>query len=190
MKEFETIIKSINITPLRDESLEHSWSYESNVAEVNQMLSYNCPDSIFSEMFKVQLSQLLYQRYVVIENEPISVPISSLLQTLRCVEKGTKARGKLNSISDKVGFEVQHVHFGESSFITENWLNHARKTKLGKQPLNIDSMYESLIESRSKPKKTGEWLVYSFQHGVIKFWCLWLHEAGDDKLVETIRQHI
>jgi len=102
------------------------------------------------------------------------------------VSKADTNRGILKNISRRVGFDVNHAHFAQSSCITENWANHARKTKLVDQPLSRDIIYESLISPLTKKNKTGEWVVFSETDQGIKFWCIWLHEAGDDNLINLI----
>ncbi|QDO82389.1 hypothetical protein FM037_02950 [Shewanella psychropiezotolerans] len=189
MNKVEKIIQSVNISPRRDKQLELKWEYIDYAVQVDELLAYYCLEAVFCDLIKVQVSQLIHQGYVLIEGSPISVPLSALMNTLESIASGDKTERKLRHISKKIGFDIQHAHFSESSFIVENWLNYARNTNLGKQPVTFENMYNSLIESTSKPNKTGEWVVYSNQKGFTKFWCLWLHQAGDDTLVENIRQH-
>jgi hypothetical protein len=44
-----------------------------------------------------------------------------------------------------------------------------QKTKLSDQGLSSELMYKSLISSRSKKNKTGEWVVFSKTDSGIKF---------------------
>jgi len=138
-------------------------------------------------LLKLQLSQLYHQGYVVIENIAVSVPVSSVLSVLENIGSIGNGRGKLRNISNQLGFDVMHTHFGQSSFIVENWANHARRTKLKEKCLDIETMYQSLIESVSNDYKTGEWVVFSKLNGSITVWCLWLHKAGDEALVRELQ---
>jgi hypothetical protein len=107
-------------------------------------------------------------------------------QFMKSFSKVGASRGRLKKVSKRVGFEVSHVHFAQSSCIAENWVNHASKTKLAKEALSSEVMYKSLISSLSKKNKTGEWLVFSKTDNGIKFWCIWLHQGGDNNLINVI----
>ena len=97
------------------------------------------------------------------------------------------SRGSLKHISKSLGFDVQHEHFAQSSCIETNWLNQLRKEGSVSKSSKIETVYESLISSLSKKKKTGEWIVYSKNSSGTVFWCIWLHESGDEKLIELIK---
>ncbi|MGP1832929.1 hypothetical protein ACTTBA_07595 [Shewanella frigidimarina] len=186
MSSVEDIIKSVNVPINRDFALEAIWLYEDYSAKVDEALAYHCPNAMISFQMKQQISKLYHQGYVVIENQPIAVPVLSVFRELEIITSCNKGR-KLKNITKSVGFEVLHSHFGQSSFIVENWVNHAKSTKLKEQKLSIENMYSSLLESVSKSKKTGEWVVYSRLNQTVQFWCLWLHEAGDEALIKILK---
>ncbi|MEG3753581.1 hypothetical protein [Psychromonas arctica] len=186
MSSIEGIIKSLNIPIRRDYDLENSWLYENYVARIDEALEYHCPNSTFSLSMKQQISKLYHQGYVVIENLPVAVPVHAVLRELEIIASSNKGR-KLKKITNGVGFEVLHSHFGQSSFIVENWANYVKNLKLDEQEINVETMYSSLLESVSKPKKTGEWVVYSRLNQTVHFWCLWLHEAGNEALIKLLK---
>ncbi|HBC3451079.1 TPA: hypothetical protein KDY51_005003 [Vibrio parahaemolyticus] len=187
MNRVEQIIRSTDVKVRRDIALESTWLYGDYEHMVEEALSFHCPTCNVSDLLKLQLSQLYHQGYVVIENIAVAVPVTSVLSVLERISDIGNGRGKLRNISDQVGFKVLHTHFGQSSFIVENWANHAKRTKLQDQNLNMETMYQSLIESISNDYKTGEWVVYSKHNGSITIWGLWLHEAGDDALVRELK---
>jgi hypothetical protein len=153
------------------------------------IIDHYCSNAVVSFLMKQQISQLYHQGYVVIENQPIAVPVHSVLRDLEIIASCNKGR-KLKKITANMGFEVLHSYFGQSSFIVENWLNCANKTKLCEQNINIESMYSSLLESVSKPKKTGEWVVYSRLNKKLHFFYLWTHKAGDEGLINILKYRI
>ncbi|MCF7354443.1 hypothetical protein [Vibrio sp. CK2-1] len=187
MNRIEQIIRATDVKIRRDIDLETTWSYSDYEHMVEEALSYHCPKYNISDLLKLQLSQLYHQGYVVIENIAVAVPVTSVLSVLERIGDIGNGRGKLRNISNKLGFKVLHTHFGQSSFIVENWTNHAKRTKLQDQSLDIETMYQSLMESVSSDYKTGEWIVYSKHNGSITLWCLWLHKAGDEALVRELK---
>jgi hypothetical protein len=168
-------------------ALESTWLYGDYEHIVEEALSFHCPTCNASDLLKLQLSQLYHQGYVVIESIAVAVSVTSVLSVLERISDIGNGRGKLRSISDQVGFKVLHTHLGQSSFIVENWTNHAKRTKLQDQELNMETMYQSLIESISKDYKTGEWVVCSKHNESVTIWGLWLHEAGDEALVRELK---
>ncbi|MCZ4374289.1 hypothetical protein O4H50_21100 [Vibrio diazotrophicus] len=187
MNRVEQIIRSTDVKVRRDTTLESTWLYGDYEHMVEEALSFHCPTCKVSDLLKLQISQLYHQGYVVIENIAVAVPVTSVLSVLDRISDIGNGRGKLRNISDQVGFKILHTHFGQSSFIVENWANHAKRTKLQDQDLDIETMYQSLIASVSNNYKTGEWVVYSKHNGSIIIWCLWLHEAGDEALVRELK---
>ncbi len=186
MNRLEQIIQKSNVIIRRDFERESSWRYIDYEQKVEEALNYHCPNFICSDLLKTQLSQLYHQSYVVINNTAIAVPVSSILRSLENIDPVKKGRGKLTNISKHLGFDVFHVHFGQSSFITENWFNYANRNNLKDKPLTIENVYQSLVDSLSSKYRTGEWIVYSKNGGKITIWCLWLHGAGDAELVSEI----
>ncbi len=188
MNNINNLIRSLDVHVLRDEDLELHWNYADYEDKIEEALSYHCPNVSCSGWFKSQLSQLHHQGYIVIENLPLAVPISSIYHSLERIGEGGNRRGSLDKVSIRLGFPVSKVHFGQSSFITENWENYAKHTGLANQELNSEVLYESLIGSLSKQFKTGEWIVFSQDVSGIHIWCIWLHDAGDNALVNEIQQ--
>ncbi|MBB1319937.1 hypothetical protein H5123_20185 [Shewanella sp. SR43-4] len=182
----DELIRSLDVPIIRNIESESKWSYEENSDQILEAINYHCQGNFVSEYMRHQLSRMLYQGYLVINDLTFASPIRSVYEVMEQVCKAGISRGILKNISKKVGFDVNHAHFAQSSCITENWVNHARKTKLASQPLSSEVMYKSLISSLSKKNKTGEWVVYSQAGQEIKFWCIWLHEAGDDNLINVI----
>ncbi|MEG3220253.1 hypothetical protein PD716_06390 [Vibrio gigantis] len=189
MDKVEQIIRSTDVKVRRDLELESTWSYSDYEDRIEEALSVHCSNCNVSDLLKLQLSQLYHQGYAVIENNAVAVPVASVLSVLESITVASKGRGKLRHISNQLGFAVMHTHFGQSSFIVENWANHARRSKLRDKSLNVETMYQSLMDSVSNNDKTGEWVVYSKHNGSITLWCLWLHKAGDEALVHQIRAH-
>lgn len=168
----------------RDIECEQKWNYDNYVAQIEEAIYYHCNNQFVSKYFKEQISQMIHQNYLIINNKPFSVPVRTIYEAMENVVKGRKSRGKLRNISDVLGFDVFHVHFGQSSFIVKNWINYIKKHN---SSLTKELLYENLISSLSKKDKTGEWLVYSKIDDRIKFWCIWLHESGDNELIKIIR---
>ena len=182
----DELIRSLDVPIVRSLESESKWSYEENSGQILEAINYHCQGDIVSEYMQHQLSRMLYQGYLVVNDLTFASPIRSVYEVMEHVSKAGTSRGILKNISNRVGFDVNHAHFSQSSCITENWVNHARKTKLVDQPLSSEIMYKSLISSLSKKNKTGEWVVFSQTDQGIKFWCIWLHEAGDDNLISVI----
>lgn len=182
----DELIRSLDVPVVRDLEKESQWSYGENSDQVREAIDYHCPTDFVSEYMLHQLSMMLYQGYLVVNCHTFSSPIRSVYEVMEAVSKLGASRGVLKNISKKVGFDVNHAHFSQSSCIAENWLNHARRTKLVEESLSSEVMYKSLISSLSKKNKTGEWVVFSETDSGIKFWCIWLHQAGDDGLIGVI----
>ena len=140
MDRVEQIIRSVDIKVRRDLELESVWSYSDYEHTVDEALNHHCPKIVVSDLLKLQLSQLYHQGYVVIENIAVAVPVLSVWSVLESISSVGNGRGKLRNISNQLGFDVMHTHFGQSSFIVENWSNHARRTKLQDKCLNIETM--------------------------------------------------
>ena len=186
-KNIQDLIHSLEIPIVRDLELENCWKYNMYSEELERTLSYYSKNSLFSTYLKEQISQLIHQQYLVIVGKTISVPVRSIYTTINEVSRNNVSRRKLKNISKNVGFDVYHIHFGQSSFQIENWANHAKKDNLhSQQNLNTELIYENLISSLSKKNKTGEWIVYSNQNDSIQFWCIWLHKINDNKLIDLI----
>jgi len=183
----EKLIRSLDVLIVRNHELEDQWSYQNYSVQISEEIQYYCNEASVSEYMKHQISKIMHQGYVVIDTNPFASPVRSIYETMERVIKHDVCRGILKNVSGKVGFEVLHCHFAQSSCIIENWVNHAGRNKLGKQGITAKSMYESLTSSLSKRKKTGEWIVYSKGKGIVRFWCVWLHDAGDEELIEVIR---
>ena len=183
----DELIRSLDIAIVRDFEIESKWSYDENSNQILEATGYHCQGSFVSEYMLHQLSRMLYQGYLVINDLTFSSPIRSVYEVMEEISKRGTSRGVLKNISKEVGFNVNHTHFAQELCITENWVNHARKTKLADEPLSSEVMYKSLISSLSKKNKTGEWVVFSETESGIKFWCIWLHEAGDDNLIKVIK---
>lgn len=182
----DKFIRSLDVQIRRDVERENNWCHEKYAGEVDGALEFHCNKATVSEYLKNQISQMIHQGYVLFGSNLFATPVRSIYETMRNVVNGDNGRGKLKRISNVVGYEVFHTHFAQSSCIIENWVNHARKAKLDHQPFTHEVAYENLISSLSKPDKTGEWLVYSKTESGIKFWCIWLHLAGDDQLIKVI----
>jgi len=178
----DEFIRSLDVPIVRDLEKESEWSYDKNSNQILEATGYHCKGDYISEYMLHQLSKMLYQGYDL----AFSAPIRSVYETMENVSKVGTSRGILNNISKQVGFEVNHIHFAQSSCMTENWVNHARKTRLSEELLSNEVIYKSLVSSLSKKNKTGEWIVFSKADGMIKFWCVWLHKGGDDQLIEVI----
>ena len=186
-KNLDNFIRSLDVPILRNVECEKEWCYDNYSDCVTEALAYHCSNSFVSEYLKFQISQIIHQGYVLFGETPFAVPVRVIYEAMERVVKGGDGRGRLKNISNSLETEVLHIHCGQSSCITENWVNHARKTKLTNQAFTQDVVYKSLISSLSKPNKTGEWLVYSKSNNGIKFWCIWLHSAGDEQLIRIIR---
>lgn len=182
----DQLIRSLDVPICRDLMREQSWCYDKYSDQVDEALDFHCDKASTSDYLKTQISQMIHQGYVLFGRNPFATPVRSIYETMGIVVNGADGRGKLKNVSNAVGFEVLHSHFGQSSCIIENWVNYARKTKLVNQSPSHEVVYENLISSLSKPNKTGEWLVYSKTDSGIKFWCIWLHIAGDDQLIKVI----
>jgi hypothetical protein len=182
----DKLISSLDVQIVRDLEKESKWSYDENSDQILEATGYHGQGNFVSEYMLHQLSRMLYQGYLVINDLTFSSPIRSVYEVMEDVSKVDTSRELLKNISKQVGFNVSHTHFAQSSCITENWVNHAKKTKLANEPLSSELMYKSLISSLSKINKTGEWVVFSETDSEIKFWCIWLHEAGDDNLINVI----
>lgn len=185
----DELIRSLDAPIVRDLEKESKWSYIKNSNQIREAIDYHCKNDFISEYMLHQLSRLLYQGYIVINDLTFSSPIRSVYEVMEKVSREGTSRGVLKNISNKVGFEVSHVHFAQTSCIIENWVNYARKIKLSEQSLSRENMYKSLFSSLEKPKKTGEWIVFSKTDGVIKFWCIWLHKGKDENLIDIINNN-
>jgi hypothetical protein len=174
----------------RDIECEQKWSYDDYATQIEEILSYHCDNEYVSEYFKKQISQMIHQGYLIIYDKSFATPVRTIYEKMEAIVKGMKGRGKLKNISNILGFDVFHAHFGESSCIVENWINYEKKTNSCDLSFSQDALYKSLISSLSKKDKTGEWIVYSEDKGKMKFWCIWLHKAGDDKLIEIIKSQL
>lgn len=172
----------------RDIECEQKWNYDNYVAQIEEALSYHFDNEYVSEYLKKQISQMIHQGYLIIYDKSFATPIRTIYEKMEGIVKGGKSRGKLKNISNILGFDIFHVHFGESSCIVVNWINYAKKTNSCDLSFTKKSIYKSLISSISKKDKTGEWLVYSIIDGKIKFWCIWFHESGDNELIRIIRE--
>lgn len=172
----------------RDIECEQEWSYDDYTTQIEEALSYYCDNEYVSEYLKKQISQIIHQGYLIIYDKSFATPVRTIYEKMEGIVKGVKGRGKLKNISNVLGFDVFHVHFGESSCIVENWINYEKKTNSYDLSFPKESIYESLISSLSKKDKTGEWLVYSKIDGKIKFWCIWFHESGDNELIKIIEE--
>ena len=184
--DLDKFIKLLDIPIYHDIESEQKWNYDNYAAQIEEALSYHCDNEYVSEYLKKQISQMIHQGYLIICDKPFSTPVRTIYEKMEAIVKGVKGRGKLKNISNILGFDVFHIHFGESSCIIENWVNYTKKTNSCDLSFTKELIYESLISSLSKKNKTGELLVYSKIDGKIKFWCIWFHEAGDNQLVELI----
>jgi len=188
MEDMDRFIRSLDIISPRDIESEKSWSHEQYKEEVEEALSFHCENAGVSAYFKHQLSQLMHQGYILFGETTFSITVRSIYESMELVAKGSPCRGKLRNVSNAVGSEILHIHTGKSSGITENWVNYARKTKLKEKPFTHETVYNNLISSLSKPNRTGEWVVYTKTGSEIKFLCVWLHNSGDEMLIETINE--
>jgi len=183
------LAKSLNIPIYRDIECEQIWNYDDYSNQIEEALSFHCNKDFVSQYFKEQISQLIHQGYLLIHDKPIAVPVRTIYEVMENISEGKKEKKSLRNINNNVNFDVLHVHFGQSSFIIENWANYIKRNSVD---LNFthESAYKSLMLSLSKKDKTGEWIVYSKDKGKIKFWCIWLHNAGDDNLIEIIKSQL
>lgn len=184
----DKLIRSMYVPIIRNLEREKNWDHEKYSNQVDEALNHHCKKATVSEYFRNQLSKMIHQGYLCFGDYLFTSPVRSLYETMGAVVEGDEGRGKLTRITKAVGFEVLHIHFAQSSCIIENWVNHARQTALVNQPFTHEVIYENLISSLSKIDKTGEWIVYSKTGGDIKFWCVWLHKAGDDQLIKIIKE--
>ena len=188
----DEFIRSLDVPICRDLDREKSWCFDNYSKQINEALKFHCSKAAVSDYLKKQISQMMHQGYVVFGDTPFSTAVRNIYEAMEGVVNGDTGRGRLNNISNGVGFEVFHSHFGHSSCIVENWVNYARKTSLASQSYTCQGVYENLVASLSKSKKTGEWLVYSKFNNAIKFWCIWLHPVNksttDEQLIRLINQ--
>jgi hypothetical protein len=183
----DDLIRSLFEPAARNLENESKWSYEDNLDQILEAIKHHCQENSVSEYMLHQLSRMLFQGYIVIGEMIFSSPIRSIYETMEAISQSDDSRGTLKNVSRKVGFNVKHSHFAQSSCIEENWINHARKTKLSTQAPSSEVIYGSLISSLSKEKKTGEWVVFSQSSSGLKFWCIWSHAAGDENLISVIK---
>lgn len=183
----DDLIRSLDVPIIRNLSREKEWSYSNYTNQILEALKFHCEGSTVSDYMKHQISRIMHQGYVLINEITFSSPVRSIYESMEKIVSEDIYRGDLKHITEHVGFPVLHAHFAQSSCISENWKNYARQTNLSQQAISVETMYESLISSLDKPKKTGEWIVFSKTDNGIVFWCLWLHSAGDEKLIEIIK---
>lgn len=187
----DELIRSLDVHICRDLDREQTWCYEEYSDQVNEVLGFHCSEAFTSDYLKNQISQMIHQGYVLFGDTPLATPVRSIYEVMEGIINGAHGRRKLSNISKGVGFDVFHSHFGHSSCIVENWVNHAKRTHLANHSLTHEVVYENLISSLSKRNKTGEWLIYSELDGGIKFWCVWLHPinyaTSDNQLIKVIR---
>lgn len=187
----DELIRSLDVPICRDLDREQTWCFDEYSEQVNESLDFHCSEAITSDYLKNQISQMIHQGYVLFGDTTFATPVRNIYEVMEGVVNGSYGR-KLRNISNGIGFEVLHSHFGHSSCIIENWGNHAKKTCLANQSFTHEGVYENLISSLSKHIKTGEWLVYSKLDGGIKFWCIWLHPindtTSDNQLIKVINE--
>ncbi|WP_345993941.1 hypothetical protein [Sulfurimonas sp. HSL-1716] len=183
----DDLIRSFDVPIIRNLTREREWSYSNYFNQILEAIEFHCEGSPVSDYMKHQISRIMHQGYVLINEIPFSSPVRSIYESMEKIVSEDNCRGVLKNITKQVGFPVLHTHFAQSSCIIENWKNFAHQTNLSQQAFSVETMYESLISSLDKPKKTGEWIVFSKTDNGIVFWCIWLHSAGDEKLIEIIK---
>lgn len=186
-KFLDNFIKSLDIPISQNILQEEEWSYHNYATKIEEAIEFHCKGSTISNHMKHQISIMMHQGYVSINEIPFASPVRSIFESMESIVTKDYFRGRLNNITLKVGFPVFHAHFAHSSCIIENWKNYVHRTNLAKQTISVETLYESLISSLEKHKKTGEWIVFSKTDNGIVFWCLWLHNAGDEKLIDIIK---
>ena len=183
-------IRSWDVEVRRDHQWESQWSYEGYADQVNEALRHHVGKAFVSEYMKCQISRAMHQGYWAINDMAFASPVRIAFEAMENILDGGKHRGRLSSVSKELGFDVFHAHFAQSSCITQNWLNHASRTKLQETELTAEALHYSLMSSVSSKKRTGEWVVFSRNGDAFQFWCVWLHEAGDSDLVKVIRNQL
>jgi hypothetical protein len=123
----DEFISLLDVPIVRDLKSESKWTFDENSTQILEATSYHCQGDSVSEYMMHQLSRMLYQGHLVVNDLTFSSPIRSVYEVMEKVSKSGVSRGGFNNISKKVGFNVSHAHFAQSSCIIQNWVNHAKK---------------------------------------------------------------
>ena len=92
----DELIRSLDVEIIRDLESESSWSYEENSEQILEAINYHCPGSFVSQYMLHQLSRMLYQGYIVINDLIFSSPIRSVYEVMEKISKTGASRGALN----------------------------------------------------------------------------------------------
>jgi hypothetical protein len=184
----DDLISSITCHIQRDLDRENKIDWEYSLGCVDEALSHHCPNAKATSLFRHQLAFIHAMGYGVIEGVPIPCNFRKVTDSIEQIKLSSKHR-RLRNVSSRVGFRVDHIHFGQTGFIEKNWENQARKSGTANFSDASDA-YRSLIDSLSKERKTGEWIVYSTPNDQLLLWCLWLHELSDEGLSDVITEYM
>jgi hypothetical protein len=106
----DELIRSLDVPIIRDIEREFKWSYEKNSDQILEAINYHCQGNFVSEYMRHQLSRMLYQGYLVINELAFASPIRSVYEVMEQVSKASTSRGILNNISKRVGFDVKKIN--------------------------------------------------------------------------------
>ena len=104
----DDFIRSFDVPIVRNIPREKEWSYNTYTNQILEALEFHCAGSSVSDYMKHQISKIMHQGYVVINEIPFSSPVRSIYESMEKIVSEDYCRGVLNNITEHVGFSVLH----------------------------------------------------------------------------------
>jgi hypothetical protein len=183
---------------------------EQHRLEVIEEIKHYIGESKVSELMLFQLTDLHGKNYIEIDGKKHPYNIGEIYLKMKDIITGNEKQKKFHNKKSKLyGKGIYHVHHSQSFYIEDNHIRYFKikypnsETIIGrlqeltkqypdKEPIPI-LIYETLIESISWDKKTGEWILFQRKNQNYYFIGLAIHNYGDEDdsaLYEKIREYI
>jgi hypothetical protein len=88
----DEFISLLDVPIVRDLKSESKWTFDENSTQILEATSYHCQGDSVSEYMMHQLSRMLYQGHLVVNDLTFSSPIRSVYEVMEKVSKSGVSR--------------------------------------------------------------------------------------------------